>query len=489
MLIDSVVDYGIFLLDADGRVSSWNSGAQKLKGWTRDEIVGQHFSVFYPPEAVATGWPQEELRRAARDGRFEDEGWRVRKDGSRFWANVVITALREPSTGELTGFAKVTRDLSERRQHEEALRSSEESFRMLVNGISDHGVFMLDAEGNVRSWNRGAEVIHGYSGSEIMGRHFGIFFSPEDRQAGKPERELALARADGRFEDEGWRVRKDGGRFWGRVLVTPIRGSTGQLAGYAKITQDLSVQRKIADLERSTRRMNEFLAMLAHELRNPLAPIRNAVTIMQKMDAQLPVPVQRMRDVIDRQLTQMTRLVDDLLDVSRLTTGKIRLRREPIDLAEVIARSVETVRPLIEARAHTLTLDVPPGPHQVDGDPTRLAQVLQNLLVNAAKYTAEGGRITLTLHRTRDNVEVSVTDSGRGIAKDELEHIFELFAQGAAGLAPTASDTGLGVGLALARALVQMHGGSMSAHSEGLGKGATFGFRIPLADKPAAGNA
>ncbi len=481
LLIETVVDYGIFLLDPGGHVVSWNSGAQKLKGWTRDEIIGQHFSVFYPPEAVATGWPQEELRRAARDGRFEDEGWRLRKDGSRFWANVVITALREPDTGELTGFAKVTRDLTERRRHEEALRASEESFRLLVNGISDHAVFMLDADGQVRSWNRGAEVIHGYTGSEIMGRHFGIFFSPQDRAAGKPERELALARADGRFEDEGWRVRRDGSRFWGKVLVTPIRGSNGQLVGYAKVLQDLSVRRKIADLERSTRRMNEFLAMLAHELRNPLAPIRNAVTIMQKLDAQLPTPVQRMRDVIDRQLTQMTRLVDDLLDVSRLTTGKIKLRREPVDMAEVVTRSVETVRPLIEGRAHALSLEVPPGPHTVDGDPTRLAQVLQNLLVNAAKYTPEGGRITVTLRRPEDGIEVSVADNGRGIAPDELEHMFELFAQGAAGVSPTATDTGLGVGLALARALVQMHGGSMSAHSEGLGKGATFGFRLPPA--------
>ncbi|WP_332813266.1 sensor histidine kinase [Ramlibacter sp.] len=481
LLIEAVVDYAIFVLDPGGHVASWNRGAQKLKGWTRDEIVGRHFSVFYPPEAVATGWPQEELRRAARDGRFEDEGWRVRKDGSRFWANVVITALREPDTGELSGFAKVTRDLSERRRHEEALRASEEAFRLLVNGIADHGIFMLDAEGNVRSWNRGAELIHGYTGSEIMGRHFGIFFSSQDRAAGKPERELALARADGRFEDEGWRVRKDGSRFWGRVLVTPIHGSSGQLAGYAKVTQDLSVQRKIADLERSTRRMNEFLAMLAHELRNPLAPIRNAVTIMQKLDEQLPAPVQRMRDVIDRQLTQMTRLVDDLLDVSRLTTGKIKLRCEPVDMSEVVARSVETVRPLIEGRAHALSVEVPPGPHPVHGDPTRLAQVLQNLLVNAAKYTAEGGRITVTLRRPEGSIEVSVADNGRGIAPEELEHMFELFAQGATGLSPTATDTGLGVGLALARTLVQMHGGSMSAHSEGVGKGATFGFRLPLA--------
>ncbi len=479
LLIEAVVDYGIFLLDTGGHIVSWNSGAQKLKGWRRDEILGQHFSVFYPPEAVATGWPQEELRRATRDGRFEDEGWRLRKDGSRFWANVVITALHDPATGELTGFAKVTRDLTERRASEEALRESEQRMRLLLDSISDHAVFMLDAQGHVQSWNKGAEAINGYTGPEILGRHFSVFFSRQDQDAGKPARELALAQAHGRFEDQGWRIRKDGSRFWGKVVVTPIHGQDGQLIGYAKVTQDLTQQRKLEDLERSTRRMNEFLAMLAHELRNPLAPIRNAVTILQ-LDKSLPPAVAPFRDIIDRQLRQLTRLVDDLLDVSRLTTGKIKLRRERVDLAVVAAQGVETVRPLIDARRHELLVDVPSGDLTVDGDPTRLAQVVQNLLVNAAKYTPEGGRIELSARRDGRHVEVTVRDNGRGVEAEDLDRIFDLFAQGEAGLA-SPTDSGLGVGLALARALVQMHGGSMRAHSEGAGRGATFSFRLPLA--------
>nr|WP_167772790.1 PAS domain-containing sensor histidine kinase [Ramlibacter humi] len=484
LLIEAVVDYGIFLLDTGGHIVSWNSGAQKLKGWRRDEVLGRHFSIFYPPEAVATGWPEEELRRATRDGRFEDEGWRVRKDGTRFWANVVITALRDPATGELTGFAKVTRDLTERRAHEEELRRSEERFRLLVDSISDHAVFMLDAQGRVQSWNRGAEMIHGYTGAEILGQHFGIFFSPTDRTAGKPQNELELARRHGRFEDEGWRLRKDGSRFWGKVTVTPMYGSTGELVGFAKITQDLSQLRKLEDLERSSQRMNEFLAMLAHELRNPLAPIRNAVTILQKLDGQVPGQVGKLRDVIDRQVTQLTRLVDDLLDVSRLTTGKIKLRREPVPLEEIIQRSIETVRPLIEARHHQLEMDIMPGHAWVDADPTRLAQVLQNLLVNAAKYTPEKGLLRVASRRLDGTVEVSVTDNGRGISTEELDQIFDLFAQGAAGLAVT-TDSGLGVGLALARALVQMHGGTMTAHSGGVGQGSTFTFRLPAIRAPA----
>jgi PAS domain S-box-containing protein len=480
LLIEAVVDYGIFLLDTEGHIVSWNSGAEKLKGWRRDEILGHHFSIFYPPEAVATGWPQEELRRAALDGRFEDEGWRVRKDGSRFWANVVITALREPSTGELTGFAKVTRDLTERRLHEEALRVSEERFRLLVDSVRDHAIFMLDPTGLVRSWNSGARTILGYDADQALDRHFAMFFLPADRDAGKPAAELAAARANGRVEEEGWRLRSDGSHFWAKVVVTAVYGRSGELVGFAKVTQDLSQQRRLEDLEVSTRRMNEFLAMLAHELRNPLAPIRNAVTILQ-LDKSLSPSQARVRDVIDRQVAQLTRLVDDLLDVSRLTTGKIKLRLEQVAVREIIARSIETVRPLIDAKRHALQVDLPPeDPLAVDGDATRLSQVLQNLLINAAKYTPEGGRIEVAAAREGRDVAVAVRDNGRGIEAGELDRIFDLFAQGEAGLA-SPSDSGLGVGLALARQLVRMHGGSMTARSAGTGQGAEFSFRLPQA--------
>jgi PAS domain S-box-containing protein len=479
LLVEAVTDYGIFLLDTGGHIASWNAGAQRLSGWPREEILGRHFSVFYPPEAVATGWPEEELRRAARDGRFEDEGWRVRKDGSRFWSNVVITALHDAVTGALTGFAKVTRDLTERRNHEEALRASEERFRMLVDSIRDYAIFMLDREGRVRSWNQGAEAIHGYAASEIVGRNFGVFFLPADRAAGRPEAELAAARTHGRTEEHGWRVRRDGSRFWAKAVVTAVHGRSGELIGFAKVTQDLTQQRRIEELERSTQRLNEFLAMLAHELRNPLAPIRNAVTLMQ-LDKNLPPPLVRMRDVIDRQVSQLTRLVDDLLDVSRLTTGKIKLRVERVSLRDVVLRGVETVRPVLDQRGHQLELALPAEDAlELDGDATRLAQVVQNLLVNAAKYTPAGGRIAVSAERTDGHAEVRVRDNGRGIAPDELDRIFDLFEQGEAGLA-SPTDAGLGVGLALARALVAMHGGTMSASSEGVGRGAEFSFRLPL---------
>jgi PAS domain S-box-containing protein len=482
LLVESIRDYAIMLLDPDGRVVSWNSGAQSINGYTADEIIGQHFSVFYPQDAIDRRWPAIELQVAAREGRFEDEGWRLRKDGTRFWANAILTALRNDA-GELIGFAKITRDLTERRDNEERVRQSEERFRLLIESVQDSAFYMLDPSGTVVSWNRGAERITGYTAAEIIGQHFSRFFPDHDIADQKPERELREALRIGRCEHEAWRVRKDGSRFWAYVVLSALYDSTGHHRGFAKVTRDLTQRRQVEELEESNRRINEFLAMLAHELRNPLAPIRNAVTVMQRVETQDATSIWA-RDVIDRQSTHLARLVDDLLDISRITTGKINLRRETLDINEIVSRAVEAARPVIDNRHHELTIVSPREKLIVDGDPTRLAQVLVNLLNNAAKYTPEGGRITLTIQRDQDDIAVSVRDTGVGIPKHLLPRVFELFTQGDRSLAR--SEGGLGIGLTLAQRLVQMHGGSIDATSEGANRGTEFIVRLPLARIPSA---
>ena len=331
LLVENVQDYAIFMLDPQGRVATWNAGAQRLKGYAASEVIGRHFELFYPPDAVERGWPKEELRRALEFGRVEDEGWRVRKDGSRFWASVVITVLFD-GAGVLQGFAKVTRDLTERRAHEEAMRQSEEQLRLLMGAVADYAIFMLDAEGKVLSWNTGAERINRYREDEVLGRHFSMFFTADDVAAGVPARELAVALRNGRAEAEGWRVRKGGEVFWAAAVLTPVIGPDGDLRGYAKVTRDLSEPRRAAELERSSRRMEEFLAMLAHELRNPLAPLRNAVEIMT-LKGGLPPYMSAVSAMIDRQVRQLTRLVDDLLVLAREDASDVRTER--VDLAEI----------------------------------------------------------------------------------------------------------------------------------------------------------
>jgi len=477
LLVENIRDYAIFLLDTAGHIATWNRGAERLKGYKPEEIIGKHFSVFYPAEAVARGWPDYELQMARSVGRFEDEGWRVRKDGSQFWANVVITATRDEQ-GELIGFSKVTRDLTERRQHEEELRQSEERFRLMVEVVRDYAIFMLDPSGRVASWNAGAERIKGYRAEEIIGQHFSRFYPAEKVAEGWPEHELTVAAAEGRFEDEGWRIRKDGSRFWANVIITAVFDNRGELRGFAKVTRDLTEAKRVQRLEEEGRQTNEFLAMLGHELRNPLAPIRNAVAVMGTKTVNDPT-VSWARDLIERQVGHLSRLVDDLLDVSRITSGKITLHREMADLAVIVGRAAETTRPFLEQRRHHLELDAGSQPLRVFGDPTRLSQVVLNLLNNAAKYTPEGGHIWVHLAREGAHALLSVRDDGIGMSADLVPRVFELFTQGERTL--DRSEGGLGIGLTLVDRLVRMHGGTVEARSPGPGKGSEFVVRLPLA--------
>jgi PAS domain S-box-containing protein len=480
LAVEQARDYAVFLLDRDGNVLTWNRGARRLKGYEPEEIIGRHFSTFYMREAVESGWPTHELKVAARESRFEDEGWRVRKDGTRFWANVVITALRDPS-GQLLGFSKITRDVTDRKLHEEALVASEERFRLLVEGVTDYALFMLDPEGVVSSWNAGACSSIGYEHAEIIGSHYSRFFTAEDVEAGKPWQELAHARRTGRAEAEGWRVRKSGEHFWARAVVTALHDPDGHLRGYAKVIQDLTAQRQVQELEKAARNVSEFIAILAHELRNPLAPIRTAVQVIARTAPTDPAREALYR-TIDRQSAQLVRIVDDLLDISRVTRGELTIEPASIDLNEIARHAAETAAPALQTASHTLHMRLHERAIIVHGDAHRLAQVVTNLLTNAARYTPAGGTITVTTRAENDAAVLTVRDTGCGIDPLSVERIFDMFFHGRPAIERLGG--GLGIGLAVARRIAELHGGTLRAESEGLGKGSEFILRMPLLSVP-----
>jgi PAS domain S-box-containing protein len=480
-LVNGVVDYAIFFLDREGHIVSWNQGAERLKGYKAAEIIGKHFSIFYPADALERRWPERELQAAAEIGRFEDEGWRLRKDGSRFWADVIISVVRDES-GTLRGFSKITRDLTQRRAQEETLRQSEERFRLLVEGVKDYAIFMLDPEGRITSWNSGAERIKGYKAQEIIGRHFSTFYTQDALDKRWPEQELAMAREHGRFEDEGIRKRKDGTTFWANVVVTPLYDRNNALVGYAKVTRDLTDRKRVEALEKAERQTNELLAMLAHELRNPLAPISNALQLLTRNPAADPTE-EWVREVLQRQTGQMTRLVDDLLDVSRITRSAISLKKQAVDMRGVVRAAVDASTQWMQARRHALAVNLPEDPLVVSGDEARLTQVMQNLLHNSAKYTPDGGRVSISARREGAEVVVVVKDSGIGMDPELLQSAFELFKQGQQAL--NRPEGGLGVGLTLVQRLVRLHSGSVAARSGGTDQGSEFIVRLPAADAAA----
>lgn len=491
LLVDAITDCAIFMLDGDGNVATWNAGAERLKGYRADEIIGRHFSIFYPPPDIARGLPQQVLQQAREQGRFHTEAWRVRKDGSQFLADITVTAIRD-ATGRLLGYGKLTRDLTELRSAQEQLQQSEQKFRMLVEGVADYAIFMLDASGRVASWNRGAQNVKGYTEAEALGKHFSIFYTPEDIEAGRPVYELAMAANTGRFEDEGWRQRKDGTRFWAGILITALRDDSGNLVGFGKVTRDLTEHRRReeaqqvlvreqiakAEIERYAERMSDLINMIAHDARQPITAITASAQMLARTinSSKLSEAERKERtlefatDILNR-ARRMDGLLDELVDSVRVDVQQLRVQPRAVELPKIFDDMVRDLRASWDVSR--LSMDVPAA--EVTLDPDRFLQVLGNLVSNALKYSPATSPVEVQSVLANGQLQVSVTDAGAGIAEEHIERIFQ---RGYRASQNTKAE-GLGLGLYIAKGIARAMGGDITVRSQ-VGEGSTFTVTLPV---------
>jgi PAS domain S-box-containing protein len=490
LLIEAVTDYAIYMLDPTGLVTSWNPGAQRFKGYTPSEIIGQHFSRFYTPEDQKRGIPALALATAVNEGKFESEGWRVRKDGSRFWAFVVIDPIRTP-TGEVIGFAKITRDLTQRKAAEDALKQSQEQFRLLVQGVSDYAIYMLDTTGVVTNWNLGAQRIKGYSPEEIIGNHFSKFYTDEDRQTGEPQKALQTAEQEGRFEKEGWRVRKDGTRFWAHVIIDAIRDDHGKLIGYAKITRDITERKNTQQqLEAAREALHQSQKMeaigqltggVAHDFNNLLMAVLGSLELMRKRlpdDAKLKALLENAVQGAQRGSV----LTKRMLAFAR----RQELKKEAVDIPELVRGMTDLLQrslgPSILIETH-----FPLVSKAVLADANQLEMILLNLTVNARDAMPDGGRVVIA---TREEVLragdgsrlkpgayicLTVSDTGMGMDEMTLRRAMEPF------FTTKGLGKGTGLGLSMVHGVAEQSGGWFTLRSRE-GKGTTAELWLPVAE-------
>lgn len=496
-MIEEIEDYAIILLDRDGIIQNWNKGAHKIKGYTADEIVGQHIRVFYPKNDQASELPERLLGEAAKNGRASHEGWRVRKDGTLFWGYIVITALHDDD-GKTIGFSKITRDLTNVKRAEELqqeyisqleeLRRSEERYHRMINEIKDYAILRLDLDGNILDWNQGAERIKGYSSNEIIGKNFRIFYLPEDREAKVPESLLHEAATTGRAAREGWRRRKDGTNFWGSIVITALHDEDGSVIGYSKLTRDLT-DKKLADdrirqyaaqLEQKNQELEEFAYIASHDLKEPLRKVVAFGDLLNaakaSLDAKTSGYIDRMQDSAQRMMS----LIEDLLQFSRI--GKEEQALELTDLNKVIERVLQDLEPAISSKRAVINKEAMPT---IMARPVQMEQLFQNLISNALKFNDKDVPIIEIVNTTildhpsgEPHCEILVKDNGIGFDEEHSTRIFEAFIR----LHGRSQYAGSGIGLAICKKIVELHHGTISA-SSGINQGAVFTIILPC-DQP-----
>lgn len=489
LLIDAVVDYAIYMIDPDGIITSWNSGARRFKGYEEAEILGQHFSRFYTEEDRRAGLPQRALDTAINEGRFEGEGWRVRKDGTRFWSHVVIDPILDP-TGKLLGFAKITRDLTDRKMGEETLKQSEQQFRLLVQSVTDYAIYMLSPDGRLTNWNQGAQRIKGYRPEEVIGQHFSMFYTPEDREAGEPQRALETAIREGRFENKAWRVRKDGTRFFAHVVVDPIWGDTGTLLGFAKITRDIT-EATLAqqDLERTREALFQAQKMqaigqlsggIAHDFNNLLTVILGNLEIVRKRIGDDP-KLTRLVDNARQGALRGVSLTQRMLAFARRQELKFESVEIPALIEGISGLLRSSLGPSVVLETH-FCAELEP----VMADVNQLELAVLNLVTNARDAMPDGGEIVITAKKAEPGdqtalslkegayVCLSVTDTGEGMNEETLASAMDPF------FTTKGVGKGTGLGLSMVHGFIEQLGGRLILKSR-KDIGTTAELWIPVA--------
>jgi len=487
ILVDAIASYAIYMLDPTGSILSWNAGANRHKGYTADEVVGSHFSRFYLAADQDDGLPMRALDQAAEEGRFEGEGRRVRKDGSEFWAHVVIDPIRDQD-GELIGFAHITRDLTGSRSSQERLLKAEQQFRLLVEGVMDYALYMMDADGNVSSWNAGAEHIKGYRPDEIIGQHFSRFFLEQDRLDGLPSHALETARQEGRYESEGWRLRKDGTRFWANAIIDAIRSESGELIGFAKITRDITEKREaqealeLAKEELFQAQKMEALGQLtggiAHDFNNLLMAIQASLELLKRR-VSLPTEAQPLVENALQATQRGASLIQRLLAFSR----RQELNFEPVDLGDLVHGIQDMLQRSIGPTV-VIETDFPAGLPPVRTDPNQMTNAIINLAINARDAMPEGGRLLigarLETGGTEKHAELQdkahlclyVKDEGQGMDLKTLRNAPSPF------FTTKGIGKGTGLGLSMVQGLMAQSRGKLVLHSQP-GRGTTAELWLP----------